>query len=218
MGKSAARPMLSMHAAHSTRCAACCRWPLPPLLRASVGCAPSAPARRASPLPARWPWALGAVALNHALLTAAGLWPRSSLARPEPAPAARRPRPRAREVAITIDDGPDPEVTPAVLDLLDAHGARATFFCIAERARRAARRCAREIVARGHSVQNHSDAPSATTSRCSASRGFAREIGARAGSCSPTSTGQRAALLSRAGRAAQPVARRRCCTASACSS
>ena len=41
-----------------------------------------------------------------------------------------------REVAITIDDGPDPEVTPAVLDMLDAHGAKATFFCIAERASR----------------------------------------------------------------------------------
>ena len=43
---------------------------------------------------------------------------------------------------------------PRVLDLLDAHGQRATFFCIAERAA-AHPGLAREIVARGHSVQNH---------------------------------------------------------------
>jgi peptidoglycan-N-acetylglucosamine deacetylase len=104
--------------------------------------------------PALWPWALGAVALNHAVLTATGLWPRSTwlgenLRRLPDAAAARR------EIAITIDDGPDPAVTPAVLDVLDAHGARATFFCIAERAARHAALC-REIVRRGHSVQNHS--------------------------------------------------------------
>jgi peptidoglycan-N-acetylglucosamine deacetylase len=46
-------------------------------------------------------------------------------------------------------------VTPRVLDLLDAAGARASFFCIAERARRHAA-LTREIVARGHSVENHS--------------------------------------------------------------
>ena len=57
---------------------------------------------------------------------------------------------------MTIDDGPDPAVTPAVLDLLDAHGARASFFCIARQARAHAALC-REIVARGHSVENHSD-------------------------------------------------------------
>ncbi|MCK7496077.1 MAG: polysaccharide deacetylase family protein [Comamonadaceae bacterium] len=46
-----------------------------------------------------------------------------------PAAAARR-----REICITFDDGPDPEVTPRVLDLLDRHGAKASFFCIGERA------------------------------------------------------------------------------------
>lgn len=103
--------------------------------------------------PASWPWALGAVALNHAFVTATGLWPRSTwlgpnLLRLPPAAAARG------EVALTIDDGPDPEVTPAVLDLLDAAGARATFFCIAATAERHAT-LARDIVRRGHSVQNH---------------------------------------------------------------
>jgi Predicted xylanase/chitin deacetylase len=43
-----------------------------------------------------------------------------------------------------------------VLDLLDRHRASATFFCIAERVRAHPALC-REIVARGHSVQNHSD-------------------------------------------------------------
>jgi peptidoglycan/xylan/chitin deacetylase (PgdA/CDA1 family) len=42
-----------------------------------------------------------------------------------------------------------------VLDLLEAHRVTATFFCIAEQARRHPALC-REIVHRGHSVQNHS--------------------------------------------------------------
>jgi peptidoglycan-N-acetylglucosamine deacetylase len=98
-----------------------------------------------------WPWALGALAANHAALIAAGLWPRSTLLGPN----VRRLPGTEPQVAITIDDGPDPEVTPAVLDLLAAHQARATFFCIAERAR-AQPALLRRIVAAGHSVQNHS--------------------------------------------------------------
>jgi peptidoglycan/xylan/chitin deacetylase (PgdA/CDA1 family) len=58
-------------------------------------------------------------------------------------------------VAITIDDGPDPTLTPRVLALLDAYGAKATFFCIGERVERYAE-LAREIVNRGHSIENHS--------------------------------------------------------------
>jgi peptidoglycan/xylan/chitin deacetylase (PgdA/CDA1 family) len=58
-------------------------------------------------------------------------------------------------VAITIDDGPDPEITPRVLDILQSSGARATFFCIGERVR-ANPGLSREIVARGHRVENHS--------------------------------------------------------------
>ena len=109
-------------------------------------------------MPAAWPWALGAVIANHAVLTAAGLWPRSQLLGPTwvrlPPPSRAR-----REVALTIDDGPDPEVTPRVLDLLDAAGVRATFFCIGRRARAAPALC-REIVERGHRVENHGDAHS----------------------------------------------------------
>jgi peptidoglycan/xylan/chitin deacetylase (PgdA/CDA1 family) len=63
---------------------------------------------------------------------------------------------RARDrVAITIDDGPDPVVTPRVLDTLDAHGAVATFFCVGERVERHPE-LAQQIVRRGHAIENHS--------------------------------------------------------------
>lgn len=102
---------------------------------------------------AAWP-ALVAVGLNHAAITAAGLWPRSRLLGPNLTQLGSAAR-AAGQVAITVDDGPDPAVTPRVLDLLDQHGARATFFCIADRAT-AHPALTREIVERGHSVQNHS--------------------------------------------------------------
>jgi peptidoglycan/xylan/chitin deacetylase (PgdA/CDA1 family) len=101
-----------------------------------------------------WPWALAAVAADHVLLNACGMWPRSAWLGPNwtrlPAAAAMR-----GEVAITIDDGPDPGVTPRVLDQLDSRGARATFFCIGERIARHPD-LAREIVRRGHCIENHS--------------------------------------------------------------
>jgi peptidoglycan-N-acetylglucosamine deacetylase len=128
-------------------------WPWPPALRASVGLHAAAGAA-ALFIPGAAPWALAAVLLNHAGLTAAGLWPRSTLLGPNitrlPAAATAR-----REFALTLDDGPDPQVTPAVLDLLDEHAARATFFVIASRAAQHPA-LLREIVQRGHDVQNHS--------------------------------------------------------------
>lgn len=104
--------------------------------------------------PGYWRWALGAVLANHALLTVLGLWPRSQGLGPNwtrlPAAATAR-----NEIALTIDDGPDPVVTPQVLDLLDRHAAKATFFCVGEKAARYPALC-REIVRRGHAVENHS--------------------------------------------------------------
>ena len=104
--------------------------------------------------PQIWPWAIAAIAANQGALTAAGMWPRSSLLGPNwtslPEAAASR-----GEIAITIDDGPDPEVTPRVLDILEEHDAQASFFCIGARAARYPDLC-REIVARGHAVENHS--------------------------------------------------------------
>jgi len=132
-------------------------------------------AAAAALLPGAAPWAAGAVVLNHLALTTAGLWPRSTLLGPNvtclPAAAAAR-----GEIALTLDDGPDPEVTPAVLDLLAEHGVRATFFCIAERAR-AQPALVRRIVAAGHSVQNHSLRHRHDFSLFGP-RGFEREIGA----------------------------------------
>jgi peptidoglycan/xylan/chitin deacetylase (PgdA/CDA1 family) len=108
--------------------------------------------------PGLWPWALGAVAANHGLLALAGLLPRSSLLGPNltrlPDAAAAR-----RLIALTIDDGPDPDVTPWVLDQLDAANATASFFCIGRRAREYPALC-REIVSRGHHVENHGDSHS----------------------------------------------------------
>jgi peptidoglycan/xylan/chitin deacetylase (PgdA/CDA1 family) len=104
--------------------------------------------------PALWLWVLGGLAANHLLLIAAVLWPRGCLLGPNlvrlpPAAAARN------EVSLNFDDGPDPEVTPRVLDLLDRHRARASFFCIGEKAA-AFPELVREIARRGHSVENHS--------------------------------------------------------------
>lgn len=105
--------------------------------------------------PSAWRWALAAFLANHALLTLAGLWPRSTWLGSNwtllPAASAGR-----GEIALTIDDGPDPDVTPAVLDLLDRLQIKATFFCIGEKARRHPALC-RDIAARGHDVQNHSE-------------------------------------------------------------
>ena len=104
--------------------------------------------------PSHWPWALGAVAANHLLITAVSLWPRSNWLGPNwsrlPEASANR-----NEIALTIDDGPDPAVTPQVLDLLDRYAAQATFFCIGKQAARYPEVC-REIVRRGHAVENHS--------------------------------------------------------------
>jgi len=104
--------------------------------------------------PEMWPWWLAGTAVNHATVTIAGLWPRSTLLGPNWTRLPAIPR-NANAIALTLDDGPDPVVTPKVLDLLDAYRVRATFFLIGERARRYPA-LTREIVARGHSVENHS--------------------------------------------------------------
>ncbi|HWG59628.1 MAG TPA: polysaccharide deacetylase family protein [Candidatus Acidoferrales bacterium] len=60
-------------------------------------------------------------------------------------------------MALTFDDGPNPAVTPELLDMLDRHGASATFFLIGKRVRQFPD-IAREIAARGHTIGNHTDA------------------------------------------------------------
>jgi len=102
--------------------------------------------------PAAWPWAAGGVIASHLALAAAGLSPRSALLGPN---WTSLPPGASGRIALTIDDGPDPDVTPRVLDLLDRHGAHATFFCIGDAARRHPQ-WIEAIVARGHAVENHS--------------------------------------------------------------
>lgn len=103
--------------------------------------------------PQWWPVLLAVLVANHLAIVATGLWPRSTLQGPNvlelpPAASARR------EIALTFDDGPDPVVTPQVLEILARHGATATFFCIGERAARHPDLC-RAIAAAGHDVENH---------------------------------------------------------------
>jgi peptidoglycan-N-acetylglucosamine deacetylase len=101
-----------------------------------------------------WPWIVAAVLANHLVLIAAGLWARSTLlgANITHMPAQAR---AAGYVALTLDDGPNPAVTPQVLDMLDAFNAKASFFCLGH-AVETYPDLAREIIERGHSIENHS--------------------------------------------------------------
>jgi peptidoglycan/xylan/chitin deacetylase (PgdA/CDA1 family) len=63
-------------------------------------------------------------------------------------------RPGRPEVAVTFDDGPHPAMTRAVLDVLDGHGARCTFFVVVERAEEH-RALVGELLDRGHEVGLH---------------------------------------------------------------
>jgi peptidoglycan/xylan/chitin deacetylase (PgdA/CDA1 family) len=112
--------------------------------------------------------------VDHLLLTGIGLWPRSTFLGSNwtrlPSGAAA-----SGAVAITIDDGPDPDVTPRVLTLLDEHHAQATFFCVGEKVHRYPD-LAREIARRGHSVENHSQRHAHSFSLLGP-RGLMNEIG-----------------------------------------
>ncbi len=100
-----------------------------------------------------WPYALSALALNHASLTAAGLWPRSTVLGSNwlklPAPG------NDTNVAITLDDGPNPHITPRVLAILKEHHVQASFFCIGQHIE-AYPALAHAMVDQGHAIENHS--------------------------------------------------------------
>lgn len=65
-----------------------------------------------------------------------------------------RERVDEHRICLSFDDGPDPEGTPAVLDALEAIGARATFFMVGEQAEAHAG-LAREVAERGHEIGLH---------------------------------------------------------------
>lgn len=91
-------------------------------------------------------------------LTAGAVWCGPGLAPHWPQLAHAMDVPRrldvAGAVALTFDDGPHPEGTPAVLEVLAARAARATFFVIGEQVERY-RSLADEIVAAGHELAIH---------------------------------------------------------------
>jgi peptidoglycan/xylan/chitin deacetylase (PgdA/CDA1 family) len=66
------------------------------------------------------------------------------------------PKGNARRFALTFDDGPNPAATPRLLDLLDEHEARATFFVVGKYVRECPE-LVRETAARGHQLANHTD-------------------------------------------------------------
>lgn len=99
---------------------------------------------------------LPALTLTLACLTGLGLgsfWQRSGvfgrvlLSGPAQTHPAR--------IALTFDDGPDPQSTPQIAALLARHQVRATFFVIGERARRHPQLVA-QLAAAGHQIENHS--------------------------------------------------------------
>jgi len=105
--------------------------------------------------PGGWLWVLGTLAANHAVLGAAGMVPRSRVLGPNLIRLSEAARARG-DVAITFDDGPDPQGTPRVLAILERYGVAASFFCVGSRAAREPG-LTRDIAARGHDVENHTN-------------------------------------------------------------
>ena len=103
---------------------------------------------------------MNARSVLSASLAAGAAWSVPALAPivPPVAGALRVPlrRPGSGGVALTFDDGPHPQGTPATLEVLARAGAHATFFLVGEQVR-AHRALAAEIVAAGHTVAIHGD-------------------------------------------------------------
>jgi peptidoglycan-N-acetylglucosamine deacetylase len=98
------------------------------------------------------PWLIGAplaLTAGAALTTYGAVNPRSQLFG-----STMWQTSSAQKLAITFDDGPNPKITPDLLQLLESYGARATFFVVG----RFVSECTdlvREIAERGHIVGNH---------------------------------------------------------------
>ena len=84
---------------------------------------------------------------------------------------------KTREVWLTLDDGPDPEDTPRILDLLDQHQARATFFLIGERAEKHPALVA-DIRRRGHEIGHHTHTHCYASFWCASPTRLKRELDA----------------------------------------
>ena len=97
-------------------------------------------------------------------------------------PVVSRFETKEKEVWLTIDDGPTAD-TPAILDLLDTRGVRATFFV---KGKLATPELIDAIVARGHTVGNHTENHPSATFWCSSRATTAREIDDCAAKIPPT--------------------------------
>lgn len=113
---------------------------------------------------------IGVLALSHALLLYPTLRPNVQWL----GPVMTHFTTGAKEVWLTIDDGPTAD-TPAVLDLFERYGVQATFFVKGVLAE-AHPEYIREIVARGHSVANHSHTHPAGSFWCAPPGRIATEI------------------------------------------
>jgi peptidoglycan/xylan/chitin deacetylase (PgdA/CDA1 family) len=139
--------------------------------------------------PDRWPMSLFVIAVNQLAITYGGVWPTSRLLG---ANIVRLPGPTKGRVGLTFDDGPDPDVTPQVLDLLDFYRATASFFFIGRKVE-AHPDLARLVVRRGHAVENHSYGHP-NTFAFNGPRGLRREVG-RAQEAIERATGARPAYF-----------------------
>ncbi len=100
------------------------------------------------------PWFLAgpAVAAGFAGLTVYGaMYPRSQLFG-----HTLYQTDQARKLALTFDDGPNPAITPKLLELLDRYHAKATFFVVGKYVRESPA-LVKEIAARGHLLGNHTE-------------------------------------------------------------
>lgn len=147
-------------------------WRPTPFLGASAGLHGAALAALWAS-PQTWPWVLTALLGNHLAIGTVGMFPRcgwlgANMTR-LPAAAAG-----TSMVGLTFDDGPDPDVTPAVLEMLAQAGMKATFFCIGRRAEQHPDLIT-AIRTAGHGIENHSYShPNSFALR--GRRGMAREI------------------------------------------
>jgi peptidoglycan/xylan/chitin deacetylase (PgdA/CDA1 family) len=114
--------------------------------------------------------AVGVLALSHALLLYPTLRPNVQWF----GPVVTRFATESQEVWLTIDDGPTDD-TRAVLDLFDEHGVKATFFVKGILAEQQPL-LVREMLARGHSVANHSQTHPSGSFWCSLPGRVADEI------------------------------------------
>ncbi len=121
------------------------------------------------------PWVphqvIGALFILHGLLVVPTFIPNGGWF----APVIRRFQTRNKEVFLTLDDGPDPEWTPRVLELLAAYDAQACFFVIGRKVREYPK-LARAIVDGGHELGNHTDLHREQWFWSLLWRGVAREI------------------------------------------